>query len=753
MNSLPSSVEAYLTDAGFTGTEITVLKKLLEGDALTLRELASKTGKSTGVLDLGVKKLLSRSIIVRETVNDVPKLVLKSLEAILTWVKSDTEEKLRAMKSRAQDFETFIASLERENIRPEMEYFEGKDGTQKAYEKLLSLGVKEFLHYLPVTCKEEEDPLAAFYVQYFRERHKRKIFSRVLAPETSLGRRYQSRDAFEYRQTQLISESVFPITFEKVIANGTVACFNHAEERVCFLHFPELANGEREMFELLWRRAKEPVTQAQTVAVSLSMDPKPLVPLSTRSLSNLREFLLSRKSLALFGFCAMLAAGMTFGLWRHTYDLNLQRERERAMSIVATGAMQFNANDLDQLHTIDDIKRPEYAKVIKQLNEIRSKNERVAYAWIMRPIEGKSGYWEYVADADSLDPYAKIDANHDGVIDEKDELQYPGFPYEEFDSYFEEEMNGTFSTPDIHSDQYGTYFTTMAPIYGVSGNVVAAIGVDIMLNDVSLLTKKSSNYFPIFIGLFLLLVLIRLAAFNRSLFFELLKILNSKKVFIFLGVCTLLSLGITLGMYLYSYHLSLQRVREQVIAIASTAAPEFDTEDLDQLRTWRDAEKPVYKKVVAQLQNIRKRNSKVRYVYIMRATPDPYFYAFVADADSGDIRSWKDLNNDHLDNDQTAPGHLFFDPNADRSVLYMSFTAPIADSKPFTDEWGTWISGHAPIQDRQGDAKDIIGIDIDASEVASYSRQSFSPFLFFVTLLLLIILLRLVGLIRIRQHF
>ncbi|HVW66637.1 MAG TPA: hypothetical protein VHA78_02805 [Candidatus Peribacteraceae bacterium] len=50
MTSLPSSIEVYLEEAGFSGTEILILKKLLEEDALTLRELAAKTGKRTNTL-------------------------------------------------------------------------------------------------------------------------------------------------------------------------------------------------------------------------------------------------------------------------------------------------------------------------------------------------------------------------------------------------------------------------------------------------------------------------------------------------------------------------------------------------------------------------------------------------------------------------------------------------------------------------------------------------------------------------------
>ena len=48
---LPAGIESYLKEAGFSATEMLLLRKLVEEDSLTIRELASKTGKSTGVLD------------------------------------------------------------------------------------------------------------------------------------------------------------------------------------------------------------------------------------------------------------------------------------------------------------------------------------------------------------------------------------------------------------------------------------------------------------------------------------------------------------------------------------------------------------------------------------------------------------------------------------------------------------------------------------------------------------------------------
>jgi hypothetical protein len=82
--------------------------------------------------------------------------------------------------------------------------------------------------------------LKDFYVQYFRERHRRGMFSRVISHDTTFGRRFQSRDPFEYRKTILVPEAELPMPFEKVIAGDIVACFNHKQQQACFIKYPHL---------------------------------------------------------------------------------------------------------------------------------------------------------------------------------------------------------------------------------------------------------------------------------------------------------------------------------------------------------------------------------------------------------------------------------------------------------------------------------------------------------------------------------
>ncbi len=514
---LPIGIESALKEAGFAPTEIQALKKLVEEDALTLRELATKTGKSTGVLDQAMKKLLTKGIAKREVINGQPHYSIHSLDAIVRWMKEDIRSRHETLDRRHHDFESFITSLKMDRSRPDMEYFEGENGIRKAYVQLLALlktqsfaeeGKREFLHYRPAMKRDEDDPLHAFHVQYFRERHRRGIFTRALVPNTPLGRRIQSRDPFEYRKTQLIEEDVFPITFEKIIAGDTVACFNPGANRACFLRFPELAAAERAAFETFWRRAEGLANSLPPSAARPTVAPD--IPLGTRALSSLREFMLSRRSVALFVVCAVLAGGITYGLYRRNILLNMERIRERSMAIAATAALEFDARDLDQLHTVEDITKPEFMKLVEHLRLIKSRNENIKFVYIDRPTGMVNPAWEVVADTDYGTP--DIDLNGDGIIEEWEQLTMPGQKYPHADPLLEERLKKP--TSDLIRDEWGEYFDSSAPIFDSQGKAVAALFVDVGIQELHNLTRQTFIPIYYFLGFFLLFILMRLAAFN-----------------------------------------------------------------------------------------------------------------------------------------------------------------------------------------------------------------------------------------------
>jgi DNA-binding HxlR family transcriptional regulator len=721
MDQLPSSIEAYLEEAGFSGTEILILRRLMDGEPLTIRQLGAKTGKSTGVLDQAMKKLMKKNIIKKALVNDSPKYSLDSMESVVEWMQDDMEQKRDMLLRRHQNFESFVTSLESGNKRPDIEYFEGESGIKQAYIKLLN-GPGEIFHYLPVTGKEEEDPLRDFRVQYFRERQNRKMFSRILAHDNALGRRYQSRDAFEYRKTVLVPEAEYPFTFEKIITGDRIACFDHKAKTACVIRYPELADIEKTLFEAIWRQVQIAAagTKEEAQKVMTEMAPERIAK-TTLTMSQVREFFLSRKSIATLVVCALLAGVVTYGLYRQNVSLNLARIRERALSVASTAALQFDLADLEKIRTPEDMQRPEYAKIIHHLNRIRRENPGVTYIYLQRPTQD-SNYTAFIADADSLDPYAKKDLNGDGDINKMDHLSPPGELYDiSLDPILRkivEQGGGAYANEEPYEDQWGVFISATAPINNNEGTLKAILGVDIAADQLYELTNaqfRLAVYFPIF---FLLFLVVRFMAFNRSLHTEVLRMLRGANSNLFARKEFLYSLAaIAMIMYWLSFFaLYVERmyvseaVGKRLMAVAATAASQFDPNDLENLRFSSDMTSPEYQRVFELLNEIRDANPDIKWIYILRSTDKDNVWEFVADADSNAfLNDFDDDDANGIDSSNEVnvwPGAKYY---YTKGVLFSAKKAPSYSEIPETDQWGTYITGAAPIESSEY----ILGVDYE----------------------------------------
>jgi len=495
---------------------------------MTLRQLGAKTGKSTGVLDQAMKKLLRKEIIHTETINDTLKYTIHSLNAVVKWMENYTRDQRDMLLRRHQNFESFISSLELDKNRPDFHYFDGYEGLEQAYRKLLDQG-KETLHYFPVICSTEDDPMRDFRVEYFRERRRKGVFARVIAHNTPLGRRYQSRDAFEYRQTLLVHENDFPFTFEKVIAGNIVACFNHLEKRACFIRYPELAASERGVFEMIWRNSGRPlegVILPQPIPEDVRKERE--VPLKVKTLSSLREFFLSKTSLAVMGLLAVASACLTILFYGYTSNLNFKRTQDRVISISSTAALQFSPDDINALQVEQDWKKPEWAKVVNQLKNVRLSNDGIFFAYIYRKNSIDANKFEFVADSHSIDPYANtdddssnnVDVNYDGKISTEDILQWPGQSYELPTDESLMAFNSPIATSNYYADQWGKFLTGYAPIKNYKGETIAVLGVDIQPEKIQELTLRTITPGFLFLLIFFIFMIMRFVAFSRSRFNE-----------------------------------------------------------------------------------------------------------------------------------------------------------------------------------------------------------------------------------------
>ncbi len=205
--------------------------------------------------------------------------------------------------------------------------------------------------------------------------------------------------------------------------------------------------------------------------------------------------------------CVFLSTALlaTF-FFLHNRALTQQQLRTTLQSFVAVSAMQFDADELSAIRDERDMRTPVFRNTVQRLNQINQNLPGIRYAYIMRRTDDPMKL-EFVADGDLYAFPAGHDENGNGVIDPEEEPSLPGQSYDislvpalQRDAFLRPSSDEDFTT-----DQWGTFISAYAPIYGSDGSVEMALGIDMNASD--FLDASMSLFRP---AVFLLVVLLGL---------------------------------------------------------------------------------------------------------------------------------------------------------------------------------------------------------------------------------------------------
>src|SRR3989344_3839112 len=95
-------------------------------------------------------------------------------------------------------------------------------------------------------------------------------------------------------------------------------------------------------------------------------------------------------------------------LYAQTVDLLTENLRQRILTISVTVASNINSKDLEALRVEDDWQKPEWSRIVNRLNKAKYSNEDIVFMYIFRKQQEDPTKMEFVADADSIDPYVNL---------------------------------------------------------------------------------------------------------------------------------------------------------------------------------------------------------------------------------------------------------------------------------------------------------------------------------------------------------
>jgi len=167
----------------------------------------------------------------------------------------------------------------------------------------------------------------------------------------------------------------------------------------------------------------------------------------------------------------------------------------------------------------------------------------------------------------------------------------------------------------------------------------------------------------------------------------------------------LVSLGLVfIGSFLNSKRINRDNLRSDLLNTVGIASLQVDGDKHSSLLTISDEGSSSYKDIVKVLKNIQKNTDDIHYIYTMRKN-DNGDIIFIVDPDDSDPN-----NISHI-------GTVYNDASSFLRDNFSLFKKPAVEKDFYTDQWGTWISGYAPIYKENGEIDGILGIDIKAGDI------------------------------------
>lgn len=177
----------------------------------------------------------------------------------------------------------------------------------------------------------------------------------------------------------------------------------------------------------------------------------------------------------------------------------------------------------------------------------------------------------------------------------------------------------------------------------------------------------------------------------------------------FVGLALVTAAILTTTLFLTARQQIREMTRERLHDAVGLAALQVNSELHTTLQAQTDEETEAYREIRQALRNARDLATDVYFTYTLRRGEDG-LYRFIVDAEESE----EELS--HL-------GDVYDTPSEELVARYDSLTEPFVETDFYVDEWGTWLSGYAPIINADGELEAVLGMDISVDRVQAAEWQ------------------------------
>lgn len=178
--------------------------------------------------------------------------------------------------------------------------------------------------------------------------------------------------------------------------------------------------------------------------------------------------------------------------------------------------------------------------------------------------------------------------------------------------------------------------------------------------------------------------------------------IKAKLLLNMIGLCLLISLALGFSFIIYAQQMQMENIRNGAMNLASSAALLVNGDSYSSIMSEQD---PLYKEQVAKLKQLQK-DTGVKFIYTL-ADAGHGKTRFILDTGAGDDHSPINSEYDCLDE------------------MKIAFSGQASTDKEIcSDQWGSQLSGYAPIKDHTGQVVGIACVDVDANDIYASTQKT-----------------------------
>lgn len=234
-----------LQGLGFEEKEASVYLACFELGSSSNTELSKKTGLNRITNYEILKRLQKKGIIQNHKKSGT--LYFSALDPRL--LIKQQKEKTRLAEDALPEMLSLCNDLEK---KPKVLFYEGRNGIKNIYEDTLH-SQKEILTI--TNPKDLSNFLGEYMQSYVKERTKKKISLRGLAPNDEYGRKAMQENPNSFRQGKLFSKE-YAVNNEIMIYDTKVAIYSGTDEIGIVIDNETIANTFRNLWQMIWDKTE-----------------------------------------------------------------------------------------------------------------------------------------------------------------------------------------------------------------------------------------------------------------------------------------------------------------------------------------------------------------------------------------------------------------------------------------------------------------------------------------------------------------